>query len=50
MPKNSRGEFIVDGNKLSAAYLANAADLPGLDATHKELATLLAELEGLGIL
>jgi len=50
MPKNSRAEFIVDAKKLSAAYLANAADLPGLDPLHQELATLLPELEALGIL
>ena len=50
MPKNSRAEFIVDTKKLSAAYLANAADLPGLAPLHQELATLLPELEALGIL
>jgi hypothetical protein len=50
MPKDSRAEFIVDGNKLSAAYLANAPELPGLDATHKEFATLLTELGELGVL
>lgn len=50
MPRNSRADFIVDGNKLSAAYLANAAELPGLDALHREFSTLVTELESLGIL
>ena len=49
MPKNSRADFLVDGNKLSAAYLANVAILPGLEALHQEFSTLLAEMEGLSI-
>jgi len=50
MPKNSRAEFILDAKQLNAAYIANAAELPGLDPLHQELATLLPELEALGIL
>jgi hypothetical protein len=50
MAKNSRADFLVDGSKLSAAYLANVAELPGLDALHREFSTLLTELENLGIL
>ncbi|HKH49584.1 MAG TPA: hypothetical protein VKM72_33400 [Thermoanaerobaculia bacterium] len=49
MPKNSRAEFIVRGNNLSAAYIANAAELPGLDGLHRELSTVLNELTDLGI-
>src|SRR5262245_40094885 len=50
MPKNSRADFIIDEKKLAAAYVANAADLPGIDPLHQELATLFPELEALGIL
>lgn len=49
MPRNSRAEFIVRGKNLSAAYTANAAELPGLDGLHRELSTVLTELTDLGI-
>jgi hypothetical protein len=49
MAKNSRADFQIDGTRLSAAYVANAADLPGLEATHRELAVVLTELNELGI-
>ncbi len=47
---NSRADFIIDAKQLSAAYVANASDLPGLAPLHQELTTLLPELEALGIL
>lgn len=50
MPRNTRADFLVTGKQLSAAYLANAADLPGLETLHGEFAILLTELESLGIL
>lgn len=49
MARNSRADFIVSGKQLSAAYQANAPDLPGLDALHREFATLLTEVETLSI-
>jgi hypothetical protein len=50
MPRNSRAEFLMIAKRLSAAYLANAASLPGLETLHQEFATMLTELEGLGVL
>lgn len=49
MARNSRADFIVDGKKLSAAYQANAPDLPGLEALHQEFAILVGEVETLSI-
>jgi hypothetical protein len=49
MPRNTRAEFLVSAGNLSAAYLANAAELPGLDGVHRELSTVITELTELGI-
>jgi len=50
MPKDSRGEFILDTKQLISAYIKNAALLPGLDVVYGELAPLVIELEDLSIL
>ena len=50
MARNSRADFIVATSNLSAAYQANAGELPWLTPLHQEVSTLLLELRDLGIL
>lgn len=49
MARNSRADFILDTANLSAAYQANAAELPWLASLHQEVSTLLTEMRDLGI-
>ena len=49
MPKDSRGEVVLDLEQLTAAYRANPVSLPGLDPLIQEIETLLPEIRALNI-
>lgn len=49
MPRESRGDVVLDLEQLAAAYRANPTAIPGLEPLVQEIETLVPEIRALGV-